>query len=196
MTATTTRTPPAGRTPAGGPTRKTGKRGKAKTAAQRQELGTALLSDAERARLISRAAEGRLMSALWARFRLRTDDNRRRGALARATGRRVANLTPTGIAGPGGGRSRVGVRLVEYRATTAQVAGLWPWCVGAGAPILGTPLGPHLETGEPVCYDAMNWFARGKFITAPSTFVLALNGTGKSSLVRRLVTGAMRTSAS
>ncbi|WP_342216982.1 hypothetical protein [Nocardia brasiliensis] len=122
---------------------------------------------------------------------MRTDDNRRRGALARATGRRVANLTPTGIAGPGGGRSRVGTRLVEYRATTAQVAGLWPWCVGAGAPILGTPLGPHLETGEPVCYDAMNWFARGKFITAPSTFVLALNGFGKSSLVRRLVTGAM-----
>lgn len=191
---TTTRTPATGKKPPAAKHGRTGKppRRAAKPAReQRKELGTALLSDADRARLISRAAEGHLVAALWARFRLRTDDNRRRGALSRATGRRVANLTPTGIAGAGGGRSRVSVRPVEYRATTAQVAGLWPWCVGAGAPILGTPLGPHLETGEPVCYDAMNWFARGKFITAPSTFVLALNGFGKSSLVRRLVTGAM-----
>ncbi|WP_157186604.1 hypothetical protein [Nocardia jiangxiensis] len=45
-------------------------------------------------------------------------------------------------------------------------------------------------TGEPVHFDPMSWFLKG-FITAPSMFVLALNGFGKSSLIRRLVTGAV-----
>jgi hypothetical protein len=71
------------------------------------------------------------------------------------------------------------------------VAGLWPWSVGAGAPLIGTPLGSHLHTGAPVCFDPMNWFLRGSVITAPSLFVLGLNGFGKSSLVRRIVLGGI-----
>ncbi|MEV0766517.1 hypothetical protein [Nocardia sp. NPDC050435] len=173
------------------------RRDTAHTAATGGGFGTALLTEAERERLAATAAAGGPLAAAWARFRLRTDDNRRRVAGLRATGAtaatvaRAVQVSPTGVTGPGGGRSRVIAVPPEYRGTTSQVAGLWPWCVGAGAPILGTPLGPHLETGEPVCFDPLNWFARGKFITAPSLFVLALNGFGKSSLVRRLVLGGI-----
>jgi hypothetical protein len=41
-----------------------------------------------------------------------------------------------------------------------------------------------------VHFDPMSWFLKG-FITAPIVFVLALNGFGKSSLIRRMVTGAV-----
>ncbi|MFC9995400.1 hypothetical protein [Nocardia sp. NPDC127526] len=138
---------------------------------------------------------------MWATFRLHTDDLRRRNFAARTErmeygsvdefDRTTQQLTDRGYVGAGGGRMNVVGRPVEYRATTAQVAGLWPWSVGAGAPLIGTPLGSHLHTGSPVCFDPMNWFMRGSFITAPSLFVLGLNGFGKSSLVRRIVLGGV-----
>ncbi len=166
--------------------------------AKKKNQGPALLSDAERARLEAVAREGAGLRAAWATFRIRTDDLRRVNAAARIESvvedgfdRGAAQLTDRGYIGAGGGRMSVVGRPVEYRATTAQVAGLWPWSVGAGAPLIGTPLGSHLHTGAPVCFDPMNWFMRGSFITAPSLFVLGLNGFGKSSLVRRIVLGGV-----
>ncbi|MFC9895929.1 hypothetical protein ACFVMC_19755 [Nocardia sp. NPDC127579] len=172
-------------------------RGKAK-AGKRTRQGPPLLDDVTRARLEAVSREGNGLRAAWAAFRVRTDDMRRRNYAARAEqvlvdgfDRSTAQLTDRGFSGPGGGRMNVVGRPVEYRATTAQVAGLWPWSVGAGAPLIGTPLGSHLHTGAPVCFDPMNWFLRGSFITAPSLFVLGLNGFGKSSLVRRIVLGGI-----
>ncbi len=164
----------------------------------RTQSGPRLLDHATRTKLEVIAREGSGLRAAWAQFRVRTDDTRRRNYAARAErtvqdgfDRSTAQLTDRGYAGPGGGRMNVVGRPVEYRATTAQVAGLWPWSVGAGAPLIGTPLGSHLHTGSPVCFDPMNWFMRGSFITAPSLFVLGLNGFGKSSLVRRIVLGGI-----
>lgn len=178
-------------------TDKAARRAKAK-ADRRKQSGPPLLDDATRAKLEMIAREGNGLRAAWAQFRVRTDDIRRRNYAARAEqtiedgfDRSTAQLTDRGYAGPGGGRMNVVGRPVEYRATTAQVAGLWPWSVGAGAPLIGTPLGSHLHTGAPVCFDPMNWFMRGSFITAPSLFVLGLNGFGKSSLVRRIVLGGI-----
>ncbi len=165
---------------------------------KKKNQGPPLLDDAARARLEAVAREGAGLRAAWAAFRIRTDDLRRVNAAARIESvvedgfdRGTAQLTDRGYVGPGGGRMNVVGRPVEYRATTAQVAGLWPWSVGAGAPLIGTPLGSHLHTGAPVCFDPMNWFMRGSFITAPSLFVLGLNGFGKSSLVRRIVLGGV-----
>ncbi|AXK88959.1 hypothetical protein IU443_11200 [Nocardia farcinica] len=178
-------------------TDKAARRAKAR-ADKRKQSGPPLLDDATRARLEAVSREGAGLRAAWASFRIRTDDIRRRNYAARAEqtiedgfDRSTAQLTDRGYAGPGGGRMNVVGRPVEYRATTAQVAGLWPWSVGAGAPLIGTPLGSHLHTGAPVCFDPMNWFLRGSFITAPSLFVLGLNGFGKSSLVRRIVLGGI-----
>ncbi|MEV6276444.1 hypothetical protein [Nocardia sp. NPDC051832] len=172
-------------------------RAKAK-ADKRTKQGPALLDEVTRSRLEALSREGNGLRAAWAAFRVRTDDMRRRNYAARAEqvyvdgfDRSTAQLTDRGFAGAGGGRMNVVGRPVEYRATTAQVAGLWPWSVGAGAPLIGTPLGSHLHTGAPVCFDPMNWFLRGSFITAPSLFVLGLNGFGKSSLVRRIVLGGI-----
>ncbi|WP_433672727.1 hypothetical protein ACQP06_14775 [Nocardia sp. CA-136227] len=172
-----------------------------KAAAKKKQSGPKLLDDAQRAKLEVTAREGNGIKAAWATFRLHTDDLRRRNFAARAErieygnydefDRTTAQLTDRGYIGAGGGRMNVIGRPVEYRATTAQVAGLWPWSVGAGAPLIGTPLGSHLHTGAPVCFDPMNWFMRGSFITAPSLFVLGLNGFGKSSLVRRIVLGGV-----
>lgn len=172
-------------------------RAKAK-ADRRKNAGPPLLDEATRARLEMIVREQTGLRAAFAQFRIRTDDIRRRNYAARAEqvfedgfDRSTAQLTDRGYAGEGGGRMNVVGRPVEYRATTAQVAGLWPWSVGAGAPLIGTPLGSHLHTGAPVCFDPMNWFMRGSFITAPSLFVLGLNGFGKSSLVRRIVLGGI-----
>lgn len=170
-------------------------------AERKKQSGPKLLDDATRAKLEVTAREGSGLKAAWATFRIHTDDLRRRNFAARAErleygsfdefDRTTAQLTDRGYTGAGGGRMNVVGRPVEYRATTAQVAGLWPWSVGAGAPLIGTPLGSHLHTGAPVCFDPMNWFMRGSFITAPSLFVLGLNGFGKSSLVRRIVLGGV-----
>jgi hypothetical protein len=133
----------------------------------------------------------------WARLRLSSDDHRR----ATATGREqrtaedgferpLASATDRGFTGLGGGRASVVPRTPEWRSTTVQVAGLWPFAVGASAPTVGTPVGTHYITGAPVHFDPMSWFLKG-FITSPIAFVLALNGFGKSSLIRRMVTGAV-----
>ncbi|WP_306356582.1 MULTISPECIES: hypothetical protein [unclassified Nocardia] len=176
-------------------------RAKARKGGKQKQSGPKLLDDSTRARLEAVAREKNGLGAAWAAFRLHTDDLRRRNFAARVErmeygshdefDRTTAQLTDRGYLGEGGGRMNVIGRPVEYRATTAQVAGLWPWSVGAGAPLIGTPLGSHLHTGAPVCFDPMNWFMRGSFITAPSLFVLGLNGFGKSSLVRRIVLGGV-----
>lgn len=168
------------------------------TKPDRRSQGPSLLDDTTRARYEMIAREQSGLRAAWATFRIHTDDLRRNNAQARTDAvvkdgfdRTTAELTDRGYSGAGGGKMNVVGRPVEYRATTAQVAGLWPWSVGAGAPLIGTPLGSHLHTGAPVCFDPMNWFMRGSFITAPSLFVLGLNGFGKSSLVRRIVLGGI-----
>ncbi len=77
----------------------------------------------------------------------------------------------------------------EWRGTTAQVCGLWPYSVGAGAPLIAAPLGRHLFTGGTVCGDPISWFQRAGFIPVPTAFVLAREGFGKSTVVRRMATG-------
>ncbi|WP_435592137.1 hypothetical protein [Nocardia sp. bgisy118] len=132
-----------------------------------------------------------------ARLAMSSDDHRRVTAARRAEDiggdgfdRSLATLTDRGYRGLGGGRAAVVAATPEWRATTVQVAGLWPFSVGASAPTVGTPVGAHYITGAPVHFDPMSWFLKG-FITAPIAFVLALNGFGKSSLIRRMVTGAV-----
>ncbi|MFI7524477.1 hypothetical protein [Nocardia salmonicida] len=171
------------------------KKNGAETPAKEGGLGTAVLSDERRSRLEMRAASNNPLAAFPARVRLHIDTNRRIAAGMRENGiigkdaRELVRISKSGVIGPGGGRSRSVGSPVEFRGTTAQVCGIWPWAVGAGAPLIGTPLGGHLTTGEPVCFDPMNWFTRGGFITAPILFILGLNGYGKSSLVRRLILG-------
>ena len=95
-----------------------------------------------------------------------------------------------GWRGRGGGHSTYLQPPPEWRGTTVQVCGLWPYGVGAGAPLIGAPLGKHLLSGATVCGDPISWFQHAGLLTAPTAFVLAREGFGKSSLVRRMATGA------
>lgn len=90
--------------------------------------------------------------------------------------------------GPGSGRTPARPRMEPWRGTSVQVCGLWPLIVGGVPPMVGVPLGPAVDGQGYLCADHISWFERG-LISAPSAMVLALNGVGKSSLVRRMVIG-------
>jgi len=117
----------------------------------------------------------------------------RKTRLAAERAARGPAVPPTGLAGPAGGGAGVVDVPPEYRATTVQVCGLWPWAVGSGTPMIGTPIGHHLHTGATVCFDPISWFLRAKLISNPSLFMLGLPGLGKSTFIRKLVTGATAT---
>ena len=79
----------------------------------------------------------------------------------------------------------------EYRGTTVQVCGLWPFSAGTGSPMVGVPLGRNMISGATLCCDPVSWFQRANLISNPSEFVLGLPGRGKSSLVRRQALGLL-----
>lgn len=81
---------------------------------------------------------------------------------------------------------------IEYQGTTTQVCGLFPFTAGAGTPVMGTPIGRHQLHGEVVCLDPLEWLRAG-LITNPGVFVLGQPGTGKSTFVKRLITGSVAT---
>ena len=91
---------------------------------------------------------------------------------------------------PGAGRAAHVAAAPEYQATTTQVCGLFPFTAGSGTPAIGTPVGRHQLFGEVVCLDPLAWLRAG-LITNPGEFVLGQPGTGKSTLVKRQLTGAV-----
>ncbi len=93
---------------------------------------------------------------------------------------------------PYGGRAAHVSAAPEYQATTAQVCGLYPYVAGSGTPVAGTPVGRHQLSGEVVCMDPLAWLRSG-LVTNPGVFILGQPGTGKSTLVKRLLTGAVST---
>jgi hypothetical protein len=97
--------------------------------------------------------------------------------------------TARGLRGPGRGRVSYVEAPPEWRGTTVQVCGLFPFAVGGGSPTIGVPLGRNLLTGATVCCDPLSWFSRARLILNPSMFLLGLPALGKSTLVRRMVLG-------
>jgi hypothetical protein len=94
-----------------------------------------------------------------------------------------------GWAGRGAGASVLVQAADEWRATTVQVCGLWPFSTGTGTPMVGVPLGSSLISGATLCADPISWFQDAHLISNPSVFVLGLPGLGKSSLLRRMALG-------
>lgn len=97
-----------------------------------------------------------------------------------------------GVRAPGAGRASHVDPGMEYQGTTVQLAGLYPFVAGSGAPTLGTPIGRHMLWGEVVCLDPLEWLRAG-LITNPGMFVLGQPGVGKSTIVKRLITGMTAT---
>jgi hypothetical protein len=89
---------------------------------------------------------------------------------------------------PGAGRAAHVAASIEYQGTTTQLAGLYPFVAGSGAPAIGVPIGRHMLWGQVVCLDPLEWLRAG-LVSNPGVFVLGQPGAGKSAFVKRLVTG-------
>lgn len=94
-----------------------------------------------------------------------------------------------GFPGRGGGRAAYVEAMPEWRGTTVQACGLWPFGAGSGTPMLGVPVGRELGSGATLCCDPISWFQRAGLIHNPSCLILGKPGLGKSSLTRRMVLG-------
>ncbi|QRZ61793.1 hypothetical protein [Rothia sp. ZJ932] len=100
----------------------------------------------------------------------------------------LPTLDTRGFRRPGGGYAFVTEAPVEFSASSQQVAGFFPFCVGSSSPMIGVPLGRNLISGTTVTGDPISYYLQ-KLISAPSAMVMALNGRGKSSLVVRMALG-------
>ena len=98
------------------------------------------------------------------------------------------SITIADLNRPGGGGVTPLPRIHDYRGTSVQVCGLYPFVAGGTPPPVGVPLGRATDGTGAVCADPISWFQKG-LISAPSAMVLGLNGLGKSSLIRRMVLG-------
>ena len=94
-----------------------------------------------------------------------------------------------GWPGRGAGEAMYVQAADEWRATTVQACGLWPFSAGIGSPMTGVPLGRNLLSGTTLCGDPISWFQTAKLIHNPSCFVLGLPAFGKSTLIRRMALG-------
>ena len=82
-----------------------------------------------------------------------------------------------GWLGRGRGTSTYVQQADEWRGTTVQVCGMWPFAIGTGTPMVGVPLGRHIHTGATLCCDPISWFQRAKLISNPSAFILGKSGS-------------------
>jgi hypothetical protein len=96
---------------------------------------------------------------------------------------------PRGWPGMGGGYSTYLQAPDEWRGTTVQVCGMWPFAAGTGSPMVGVPIGRNILSGATMCCDPISWFMRAKLISNPSVFVLGKPGLGKSTIIRRMALG-------
>jgi hypothetical protein len=96
---------------------------------------------------------------------------------------------PRGWSGRGRGQATYVQAADEWRGTTVQTCGLWPFAAGTGSPMIGVPIGRNLLSGATLCCDPISWFQRAKLISNPSAFVLGKPGLGKSTIVRRMALG-------
>ncbi|WP_239063160.1 LAGLIDADG family homing endonuclease [Streptomyces sp. SID13031] len=94
---------------------------------------------------------------------------------------------PRGWPGPARGYSTYLQAPQEWRGTTVQVCGMWPFSAGTGSPMVGVPIGRNILSGATMCCDPISWFMRAKLISNPSVFVLGKPGLGKALDVETLI---------
>ncbi|MGX9891169.1 ATP-binding protein [Streptomyces sp. NPDC002276] len=89
-----------------------------------------------------------------------------------------------GWRGAGSGRSPHADRGAVYLGTTSEVAGLYPFVLGAPLPPEGVPIGTDLLTREMVCFDPQGWV--GRLVQNPGVWIMAQPGAGKSAIAKRI----------
>jgi hypothetical protein len=111
-----------------------------------------------------------------------TDRRGRRGRVNRQAAPRQGHREP--------GRGWAGVdatrRAPVYRATTAEIGGLFPLLASNGVPAVGARLGYDVQSGGAFYVHPTEWVLRG-IVTNPNLVVFGEPGRGKSSTVVALV---------
>ncbi|WP_136611049.1 ATP/GTP-binding protein [Sinomonas albida] len=85
----------------------------------------------------------------------------------------------------GGGYANLLDLPPEYRGSSRQVCGLWPFSSGSGAPLAGAPLGQQMITGQVVGLDHFGAFEEG-LIPNPSVYFMSNPALGKSTAVGKM----------
>ena len=114
-----------------------------------------------------------------------TEATHRRSELT-TTIRRHRYVGKKGVQGNSGTGSAAFVPVpLEWRATTRQVCGLYPWASPGQLPMVGGPIGLHQKSGSVVCFDHISWFL-AHHIGNPSVLLIAKPGLGKSALAKKM----------
>ncbi|MDT0262464.1 hypothetical protein [Jatrophihabitans lederbergiae] len=100
--------------------------------------------------------------------------------------RRRKFILKNGIAAPGGGSTAFVPVPLEWRGTTRQVCGLFPWASPGQLPLEGAPIGRHQKSRAVICFDHVSWFLAHR-IANPSVLIIAKPGLGKSTLASKLM---------
>jgi type IV secretory pathway VirB4 component len=79
----------------------------------------------------------------------------------------------------------VTARLPWHRASTAHLAGLYPFPTSGGPAVPGTLIGAD-QHGEAFCFDPFELYA-ARALTNPNMLIAGMIGAGKSSLVKTLL---------
>ena len=108
------------------------------------------------------------------------------GLFTRTTGRR-------GLASPGHGWSPVPAPLVPYRASTAQIGGVFPLLSANGLPPTGALVGYDVLSAGAFYLDPAGWvLAQPAIVTNPNLVTFGKPGTGKSATVKACLLRLMR----
>ena len=105
---------------------------------------------------------------------------------ARHAIRRRTFVLKNGIAAPGGGSTAYVPVPLEWRGTSRQVCGLYPWASPGRIPMAGAPIGRHQKSKSVICFDHISWFLAGR-IANPSVLIIAKPGLGKSTLASKMM---------
>lgn len=100
--------------------------------------------------------------------------------------RRRKFILKNGINAPGGGATAFVPVPLEWRGTTRQVCGLFPWSSPGQLPLEGAPIGRHQKSRAVICFDHVSWFLAHR-IANPSVLIIAKPGLGKSTLSSKLM---------
>ncbi len=114
------------------------------------------------------------------------------GATAYPGGRRAeAVLTRPDVSGrgarrPGAGWTPVRDPLVVYRASTAQIGGVFPFVGAETLPPTGAALGVDTRSGAGFCVDPVGWVL-AEIVSNPNLVLFGKPGTGKSTTVKAIL---------
>ena len=86
---------------------------------------------------------------------------------------------------PDGLRCWLPFTLPAHRASSATLAGAYPFLAGPPPPAPGAYVGQDAFSGGPFCFDPWTWYAAGA-LTNPNVVLAGVIGQGKSALAKSL----------